>query len=240
MLDQKIFEKYANYSVKIDRYFHCVNAYANNHNGLKYIHDNLDRIYKKTLSLQKDGIETDDEIKNFLLCSYMVMQMIHITNIFSDNDEGDLGNKVSDMQAFSYITCYCYQWTLFESFVSYIVNNLIKEGLARESVRKNLEKNKGKTKRMLDILNTDVFDQSPFIAILPFYDGNGNFKEVGYSDLNEIRKRRNSLVHPFLKEIDIQKIIQNISQIQKQYNDDMWILRLYAQNVFYFANELGT
>ena len=41
MIEQKYFEQYANYSVKVDRYFHCVNAYANNHSGLKVIHDTI-------------------------------------------------------------------------------------------------------------------------------------------------------------------------------------------------------
>ena len=237
MLDKKMFERYANYSVKIDRYFHCINIYANNHNGLQYIHDNLDGIYNKTLELEKDGIKTDDEIKHFLLSSYLVMQNMHVTNIFSEKDECGLGDKVSDMQIFSYITCYCYQWNLFESFISYIVSNIIKEGKLSANVLKKLECNRGKTKRLLDTLNTDVFKQSPFNAILPYYDNKGNFKQVGYSELNVIRERRNSFVHSiFLKEIDI----KNIMMIQKQYNDDMWILRLYAQNVFNFANELGT
>ena len=41
MIEQKYFEQYANYSVKVDRYLHCVNAYANNHSGLKEIHDTI-------------------------------------------------------------------------------------------------------------------------------------------------------------------------------------------------------
>lgn len=35
MIEQKYFEQYANYSVKVDTYFHCVNVYAMNHDGLK-------------------------------------------------------------------------------------------------------------------------------------------------------------------------------------------------------------
>lgn len=106
-----------------------------------------------------------------------------------------------------------------------------------ESILKKLKNSKGKTKRMLDILNTDVFEQSPFSTILPFYCNNSNFKQVAYSDLNIIRERRNSFVHSiFSKEIDINKIIL----LQRQYNDDMWILRLFAQNVFFFSNDLAT
>ena len=65
MIEQIYFEEYANYSVKVDRYFHCVNAYANSHNGLKYIHDNLDRIYKKVIELKENGTEIDEEIRLF-------------------------------------------------------------------------------------------------------------------------------------------------------------------------------
>ena len=65
MIEQKYFEQYANYSVKVDRYFHCVNAYANNHNGLKDIHDTLDGTYKKMLELEKTGNDTDKDIRSF-------------------------------------------------------------------------------------------------------------------------------------------------------------------------------
>lgn len=235
MIEQKYFEQYANYSVKIDRYFHCVNAYANNHNGLKEIHDTLDGIYKRMLELEEAGSDTDNEIRVFLQMSYFIMQKVHMTNIFSDKDPCGLGDMVYDMQIFSYVTCYCYQWNLFESFVSYIVKKLIESNKLNSNVSNKLRCSKGKTKKLLDVLNDEVFETSPFVYVLPEIDNNGNFIKIGYDELNVIRKRRNKFVHSILNSSFED---ENIMKLQKLYDTDMWILRLYAQNVFYQVNEL--
>lgn len=235
MIEQKYFEQYANYSVKVDRYFHCVNAYANNHSGLKEIHDSLDGIYKKVLGLEKNQNNTDSDIRNFLHMSYLVMQKIHMTNIFSDEDPCGLGDKVYDMQIFSYVTCYCYQWNLFESFVSYIVEKLIESKRLNSNILNQLKCNRGKTKKLLDLLNDRVFENSPFNYPLSEIDNNGNFKKIGYKELDIIRKRRNKFVHAILNR-NFGK--ENIMKFQKLYDKDMWVLRLYAQNIFYQANEL--
>lgn len=235
MIEQKHFEQYANYSVKVDRYFHCVNAYANNHNGLKEIHDTLDGIYKGMLKLEETGSNTDNEIKNFLQMSYFIMQKVHMTNIFSDKDPCGLGDMIYDMQVFSYVTCYCYQWNLFESFVSYIVNKLIKSNKLNSDISNKLKYCRGKTKKLLDLLNDEVFENSPFDYILPEMDGNGKFIKIGYNELDTIRKRRNKFVHSILNSNFSN---ENILRLQKMYDKDMWVLRLYAQNVFYQANGL--
>lgn len=124
MIKHGIFKQYADYSVKVDRYFHCVNAYANNYNGLKEIHDTLDGTYKRMLQLEKTEMDIDNDIKDFLHMSYFTMQRVYMTNVFSDKDLC-VSNMVY-VQLFSYITCYCYQWNLFEAFISYIVDKLIK------------------------------------------------------------------------------------------------------------------
>lgn len=235
MIEQKYFEQYANYSVKVDRYFHCVNVYANNHIGLKEIHDSLDGIYKRMLELDKAGSDTDNDIKKFLQMSYFIMQKIHMTNIYSDNDPCGLGDLVYDMQIFSYVTCYCYQWNLFESFVSYIIDKLIESNQLNSNISNQLKSNRGKTKKLLDLLNDKVFENSPFDYLLPEIDNNSNFKKIGYKELDVIRKRRNKFVHAILNSNFDE---ENIMKLQKMYDKDMWILRLYAQNVFYQANEL--
>lgn len=78
MIEQKDFEAYANYSVKVDRYFHCVNVFADNYYDLKYIHDTLDGTYNRVLELEKAKVETDEEVKKFLFYSYLKMQKIHM------------------------------------------------------------------------------------------------------------------------------------------------------------------
>lgn len=235
MIEQKYFVQYANYSVKVDRYFHCVNAYANNHNGLKEIHDTLDGAYKRMLELEETGNDTDNDIRSFLQTSYFIMQKIHMTNIFSDKEPCGLDDLVYDMQIFSYITCYCYQWNLFESFVSYIVDKLCKSNKLKVGILNKLKCSKGKTKKILDLLNDEVFENSPFEYILPEIDSSGKFVKIGYGELDTIRKRRNQFVHSILNNSFEN---ENIMKLQKMYDKDMWILRLYAQNVFYQANEL--
>lgn len=235
MISQKYFEQYSNYSVKVDRYFHCVNAYANNHNGLKEIHDTLDGIYKRMLELEENGSDTDDNIRNFLQMSYFIMQKIHITNIFSDKDPFGLGDLVCDMQIFSYVTCYCYQWNLFESFVSYIADKLFESNKLNDNVLNKLKCSRGKTKKLLDLLNDEVFENSPFNYILHEKDSSGKFVKIGYDELDTIRKRRNQYVHSILNNSFDN---ENIMKLQKMYDKDMWILRLCAQNIFYQVNEL--
>jgi len=235
MIEQKYFEQYANYSVKVDRYFHCVNAYTNSHSGLKEIHDTLDKTYKRMLELEETGNNTDNDIRSFLQISYFIMQKIHMDNIFSDKDSCGLGDLVYDMQIFSYVTCYCYQWNLFESFISYIVDKLSKSNKLKGDILNKLKCCKGKTKKLLDLLNDEVFENSPFDYILPEIDSNGNFVKIGYNELDTIRKRRNKFVHSVLNNSFDN---ENIMKLQKLYDKDMWILRLYAQNVFYQVNEL--
>lgn len=197
MIEQKYFEQYQKYSVKVDRFFHCVNAFANSYNGLKYIHDVLDGIYNRMVELEENRVEIDKEIRLFLRCSYTFMQPIHITNIFSDLDPCNLGDKIYDMRIYSYITCYCYQWNLFESFITYIIKKIIESEKIDKKVSDKLKKARG-IKKTLAVLNYEVFDSSPFDYILPEYDENGEFIKIGFSDLNIIRERRNRFVHSIL------------------------------------------
>lgn len=84
-------------------------------------------------------------------------------------------------------------------------------------------------------MNDEVFENSPFDYIMPEMDSRGNFVKIGYNELDTIRKRRNKFVHSILNNSFDN---ENIMKLQKSYDKDMWILRLYAQNVFYQANEL--
>ena len=195
----------------------------------------LDGTYKRMLELEETGNNTDNDIRSFLQMSYFIMQKIHMTNIFSDKDPCGLGDLVYDMQIFSYVTCYCYQWNLFESFVSYIVDKLSKSNKLKVDILNKLKCCKGKTKKLLDLLNDEVFENSPFDYIMPEMGSSGNFVKIGYNELDTIRKRRNKFVHSILNNSFDN---ENIMKLQKSYDKDMWILRLYAQNVFYQANEL--
>lgn len=84
-------------------------------------------------------------------------------------------------------------------------------------------------------MNDKVFENSPFEYLLPEIDNNGNFIKIGYDELDVIRKRRNKFVHSILNSGFED---ENIIKLQKLYDTDMWILRLYAQNVFYQVNEI--
>ena len=71
------------------------------------------------------------------------MQPIHITNIFSDLDPCNLGDKIYDMRIYSYITCYCYQWNLFESFITYIIKRIVESEKINKKVSDKLKKVRG-------------------------------------------------------------------------------------------------
>ena len=236
-MDKKIFERYAQYSVKVDRYYHCINAYANNHHGFKYIHDTLDGVYKRMREIESISGDIDIEIKNFLFHSYLMMQQVHITNLFSDNDPCNLGDLASDMRMYSYISCYCYQWNLFESLVSYVVEEMKNSNKLEKGIVNKLKNSKYQTKKMLDILNTEVFDGSElFEFIMPWYDKDGEFEKVDSSDLHLIRKNRNEYVHNILRH-NIKN--EDIIEKQRKYDTDMWILRKCAEKVFFSADKLG-
>lgn len=98
-----------------------------------------------------------------------------------------------------------------------------------------LKCSRGKIKKLLDLLNDEVFENSPFDIILPEMDSNGEFIKVGYNELDTIRKRRNKLVHSILNNSFDN---ESIMKLQKLYDKDMWILRLFAHNVFFQVNKL--
>lgn len=232
MIAKSQFINYADQSVKVDRFFHWTNAYAYNHENLKFF---FKKYYELDMHFCNSNIDKSDKISDFFSSTYLLVEMLSATNIYNDsNDTYDLGSISKDAQIYSYIVCYCYQWNLFESFVSDIVNELINSNKLQPKDTENLVKCKGKTKKMLDILKT-LFSENPFEHILPSIHPNSesSFRKAGYDELDTIRKRRNSYVHSILKNnLDDSEIFD----LQKLYSDDMWILRCYAQNLFFIAD----
>lgn len=188
MINNSLFEKYAIQSTKVDRFFNLTNAYAMNHENFKLFFKRYRDLY---IHFYNSNIEKPDIITDFFSSTYFLVEMILATNLYNDNDPCNLGSISNDIQIYSYIVCYCYQWNLFECFVSNLLNDLIRSNKLKIQDTKKLISCKYKTKKMLDALKI-ILKENPFEHILPFIHPNGKtkFQSIGFTELDTIRKKK--------------------------------------------------
>ena len=234
MFNEQIFKDYAIHSVKADRFFHAINAYGNNHSYLKSAYECLE----KGVTIVEKVADVNDEIESIFQnfrSSYSLMRQLAMTNIFNNqNDPCNLGDMTIDISQFSYLTCYCYQWSLFETFVKNMVNIMIESNSISFEVKCALTKlsKSSSIKPILDWFHTSIFENTPFMHLLPLYSHLGEFntKSIEYGDLDRIRRMRNKFIHAITKEYA--KIgSENMILLHRQYDEDMWVLRLFAGNL---------
>jgi hypothetical protein len=220
------FKEYAEFSVRVDRYYHAVNAYGRHHGGIQDIYQAMpsrDRLKGFVASA------TDEPLKRFLSIAASRLGHMATTGIFS-NDSGHLKGEIpEDIVNFTFYTCYCFQWTLFEEFVKTMIRKVVDAKAINSIVTSNLESKWRHTKQFLDIIDSGaVFGKSPFSALLPVVGWVPSFEEVGYTQLNEIRELRNAFIHG----IEGPEITpEPVGVKQQRYERSMWILRTFAGNV---------
>jgi len=220
------FKAYANFSVRVDRFFNVVNIYGMHHNMIKHIHSALPAQDKIEIAIDSN---IDSSVKTFLITTINELNYIATTNIFIDQDEQSLGNILEDTLNFAFYTCYCFQWSLFEDFSKTMIRKVIDANVLKSHVVNDLESNWRRTKAFFDIIHFgDVFGRSPFKSLLPVMGWVFSTEEVGYEDLNSIRNLRNSFIHG-VENPDI--ISENILEKQRRYERSMWILRKFGENI---------
>ena len=224
------FKQYALFSVRADRFFAVVNSYGMNHDKLKFVYKSLPKHSKIEEIILRDDI--DQSIKDFLLISATTLDYVaKSTGIFSD-DETAIDNKDlwEDALNYSFYTCYCFQWSLFENFTKKMLRKAINANVFAQPIREALEGKWRKTKSLLDYIDSgNVFGSSPFVHMLPVEGWSPGIENITYANLDQIRELRNEFIHYGL-ESPVRKP-ENIMTNQSRYQHSMWILRLFAQNI---------
>ncbi len=222
------FKNYSYFSVRVDRFFNVTNIYGIHHDALKFMYQSIPDPGITETALANNHLA--EEVKMFLLIAVNNLDYMGTTNIFSGGGSIDPEKIPEDIKNFSFYTCYCFQWTLFENFIKKMIFILIEDKLLPYAVVRDLEKLSYKTKQFLDYINTDkVFDKSPFITVLPVPGWVPKFETCDYSELDKIRELRNSFIHG----IETPEITpEHITIKQRNYERSMWILRKFAENVW--------
>lgn len=221
------FKDYAFFSVKVDRFFNLVNIYGQHHGTLKAVYKALPERDAIQRALANDSI--DEEVKSFLLVAANFLNYMATTNIFSDSGDLNPDDLWKDTLNFSFYTCYCFQWKLFENFIKTMIKKAMDCSVLPDGVQKELEKLWFKTKQFLDLIESGkVFGKSPFVTVIPVKGWIPRTETCGYAELEEIRRLRNEFIHGIeLPEITSEHILSK----QSRYMRSMWILRKFAENV---------
>jgi len=223
----KEFKEYADFSVRVDRFFHLTSIYGWHHSGIKAMHARLPSPGQIQGVLDDSSINED--IRLFLSVAAFTLGLMATRGIFQDEDDQVGGDVSEDTLKFAFHTCYCFQWSLFEDFVRIMIQKTIDGGVLRTEVANRLKSKWGQTKQLLDMIERgEPFGASPFRSALPEPGWVRSTETCTYADLDEIRNIRNQLIHgvsnPELSSEDI-------TSRQLRYDRSMWILRRFAENI---------
>jgi hypothetical protein len=221
------FEDYANFSVRVDRFYNVVNIYGMHHSALKSAYQAIPEREVTREALQAE--QTDERFRRFGTVAVNSLDYMATTGIFSDSPDLVPGQIPDDVSNFGYYTCFCFQWTLFENFVKTSTRRAISAGGLPLDVVRNLRDKEYRTKAYLDYIESGaVFARSPFTTVLPVTGWVPTTEQCTYADLDLIRDLRNSFVHGVG---DPGITPDNMLVKYKLYERSMWILRQFASNV---------
>jgi hypothetical protein len=229
------FEGYAYFSMRVDQFFHVMGIFAEHHAWMRDGYHSLPDRATVRDSLGNGAV--DEQFRRFCTIVVNGLNYMATTGIFEDAPCEEASHLEDDTYNFAFYTCFCFQWTLFENFVTSRVNELISsELLPKETVAKLRPKMRA-SKQMLDLIHEGaVFGESPFVSILPKTGWVPGFEEIGYFDLDDIRKLRNQFIHGIQ-----QPGINGESLMVKQarYTRSMLILRRFAENIDSHASRIA-
>jgi hypothetical protein len=228
------FKTYAAFSVRVDRYFHFVSIFGLHHEGLRVVYDALPSHERLKEELAAPNMAED--LKRFLATAAGRLRYLATTNVFNEATGEAEGEMWSDVLNFAFYTCYCFQWSLFEDFLKTIVKKAIDAGAFDADIAKKLRSRWRKTKEFLDLIESGaVFGKSPFRSALPVLGWQPSIEEINYSHLDRIRDLRNKFIHG----VESPEIIsEGVPGKQRLYERSMWILRRFAENVQWEAQEI--
>jgi hypothetical protein len=220
-----IFKAYAWSSVRVDKYYATVRIFARHYDALKTAF----RAIPHRDQWPTDVSRLPGQARKFFIAASGGLNEMSMTGIFSDEPYSELANFPRDTVAYASVTCYCFQWNLFETFVVTHVLEAVHDGRIQPDVAERLRKAERKIGRFLAILNSgEVFGHSPFRTILPVEGWAPTFESCEFKDLEGIRIQRNSLVHAASE----RELLQGeYDKIESFYEHDMWVLRKFAENI---------
>jgi hypothetical protein len=220
-----IFKAYAWSSVRVDKYYATVRIFARHYEALKTAF----RAIPRRNQWPTDFSSLTEQARKFFIAASGGLNYMSTTGIFSDEPYSELANLPRDTVAYASVTCYCFQWNLFETFVVAHVLEAVHYGRIRGGVAERLRKAERKIGRFLAILNSgEVFGHTPFRTILPVEGWTPSFETCEFKDLDRIRIQRNSLVHAAS---ELELLQGEYEKLESFYERDMWVLRKFAENV---------
>ena len=115
-----------------------------------------------------------------------------------------------------------FQWSLFEEFVRDSLDLLIEQGAMPPGVISRIESFRGTMAPILKMMdNKQIFPESPFRDYLPY----PSRVEIGFNDLDAIRRHRNNFVHWN------EEAKRTFSNPEAYYERCMWVLRQFASKI---------
>lgn len=221
------FEDYANFSVRVDRFYNAANIYGMHHDGLEGAYQAMPEREVVREALRDERI--NERFRRFGVIVVNSLNYMATTGIFSDSSAPLPGRIPDDILNFGFYTCFCFQWTLFENFVKKSLRRASDAGTLSADVIQNLRDKEYRTKQYLDYIESGaVFGQTPFTTVLPARGWVPAMEQCTYADLNAIRDMRNAFIHG-VEDPDITP--DSVITKHQLYERSMWILRQFATNV---------
>lgn len=221
----KSFEDYAWFSVQVDQYYAAVRIFARHYEALRQSY--------RSLPTREDWPDDLTALPGTAATFFMVaassLNYMGTTRIFAEARFPQLANLPTAMVNFGFYTCFCFQWTLFESFVKNSVLGLANDASLPKAVCARVRLLERRSEQFLRYIDDGhVFGHSPFTTAMPVAGWAPSFETCNYADLDAIRKQRNALIH----DVKGPSILPS-SELEKdrQYERSMWILRKFAENV---------
>ncbi len=221
------FKKYAWFSVQVDQYYSAVRIYARHHEGLREVYQSIPRGSDWPQDLCTNPMSLP--AKKFFISAASTFNYMGTTGLFDGAQFPELHDVSTDMINFGFYTCFCFQWTLFETFVKESVLSLADAKAVPEKVAGELKKRERSTARFLSYIHDGhVFGRSPFTTVLTVAGWVPKVETCTLKDLDQIRERRNEFIHAVRE-----KAILSNTEVEKErlYERSMWIMRRFAQNV---------
>lgn len=221
------FKQYAWFSVQVDQYYAAVRIYARNHTHFCEIYEAFPRGDDWPSDL--GTVPLSESAKRFFMIASSTFNYMGTTGIFAPPPHDELRDLPADMINFGFYTCFCFQWTLFETFVKDSVLQLVRDNVLPESVSNELRKRERSTGRFLSYIDQGhVFGRSPFITVLPVVSWVPKTETCTIDDLDRIRELRNGFIHAITD-----RAMLPAAEVEKErlYDRSMWIMRKFAENV---------
>ncbi len=221
------FQKYAWFSVQVDQFYAAVRIYGRNHSNFCDIYSSLPHGEDWPGNLGEMPLA--ESAKKFFMVASSTFNNMGATGIFTSPPQDELKDLPADMTNFGFYTCFCFQWTLFETFVKESVLGLVRDALLPDHICLDIKKKEKSTAKFLSYIDSGhIFGHSPFTTILPVVSWQPKTESCTFSDLNDIRELRNRFTHAVTD-----RSILPASEMDKErlYERSMWIMRKFAENV---------